>query len=365
MAEQASAHPQGTFVRAQTPAVGISDLISTSLPHISMRRALKAAAAVHLVALAAFELIPGGQPVPILLILTGLVLTLIAIQVHQPVAVAPSPAAPRFDGNATPAHATREFMLECQSQRLVEIADAAGRARRDAERRSQAWATLMAQVSHDLRTPLNAVIGFSDVMNAEMFGPMGHPRYREYVDHIRDSGRALLKSAEDTLALTSLLANPGSAILPTALDIGHIARDAWGAHAATIAGRNLSLAIEAEDDLQLLGDRRLIRQVLINLFCEAIARAGHGAHVVLSAHAAGELVDLEIVVRGAVAKPVAGEASLSICLARALLELQDADLIELPPTSGEWRAITMLARASQTDFFAIPTEAGLPQAYAC
>ena len=68
----------------------------------------------------------------------------------------------------------------------------------------------MARVSHELRTPLNAVIGFSDVMDSELLGPVGHPRYREYARHIRDSGRELLKSAEDTLAITALLANPGS-----------------------------------------------------------------------------------------------------------------------------------------------------------
>ena len=65
----------------------------------------------------------------------------------------------------------------------------------------------MARVNHELRTPLNAVIGFSEVMALEMFGPLGNERYQEYVRHIRDSAGDLLKSAEDTLALTALLTN--------------------------------------------------------------------------------------------------------------------------------------------------------------
>ena len=72
------------------------------------------------------------------------------------------------------------------------------------------WADLMSRVNHELRTPLNAVIGFSEMMALEMFGPLGNDRYQEYVRYIRDSADELLKSAEDTLALTALLTNAAS-----------------------------------------------------------------------------------------------------------------------------------------------------------
>ena len=58
---------------------------------------------------------------------------------------------------------------------------------------------LMAHMSHALRTPLNAVIGFSDVMAHELHGPLGKSRYQEYALHIRESGGQLLKSSEDAL----------------------------------------------------------------------------------------------------------------------------------------------------------------------
>ncbi len=61
----------------------------------------------------------------------------------------------------------------------------------------------LALIGHDLRTPLNAVIGFSDLMAQEVYGPMGHPKYREYARHVRDSGRALLGVAQDVMALES------------------------------------------------------------------------------------------------------------------------------------------------------------------
>ncbi len=86
--------------------------------------------------------------------------------------------------------------------------------------RSRPWGELMARVSHELRTPLNAVIGFSDVMNAEVFGPVGNPRYREYARHIRDCGRELLKSAEDTLAMTCLLDQQAPSATTIPIDLG-------------------------------------------------------------------------------------------------------------------------------------------------
>ncbi len=60
-------------------------------------------------------------------------------------------------------------------------------------------------MSHELRTPLNAMIGFSEVMLRELHGPLGHARYQEYAAHISESGGRLLKSSEDTLAVTATM----------------------------------------------------------------------------------------------------------------------------------------------------------------
>lgn len=58
----------------------------------------------------------------------------------------------------------------------------------------------LSQLSHELRTPLNAIIGFSEVMQHGMLGPIGHPRYEEYVRHISDNGHELKRGIEQVLA---------------------------------------------------------------------------------------------------------------------------------------------------------------------
>lgn len=47
-------------------------------------------------------------------------------------------------------------------------------------------------LSHEMRTPLNNIIGFADMMSAEMLGPMSHPQYRDYAEDIRKSGQSIL-----------------------------------------------------------------------------------------------------------------------------------------------------------------------------
>ena len=51
---------------------------------------------------------------------------------------------------------------------------------------------ILRTLSHEMRTPLNNIIGFADMMSAEMLGPMSHPQYREYAEDIRKSGQSIL-----------------------------------------------------------------------------------------------------------------------------------------------------------------------------
>src|SRR3546814_10440081 len=50
----------------------------------------------------------------------------------------------------------------------------------------------LAHLSHDIRTPLNHIIGFAEMMRLETYGPLGDARYLDYVQSMRDSGERLL-----------------------------------------------------------------------------------------------------------------------------------------------------------------------------
>jgi signal transduction histidine kinase len=73
-----------------------------------------------------------------------------------------------------------------------------------AEEESAAKSAFLGTISHELRTPLNAIIGFADMLNHKIFGPLGSPRYEEYVQHIRTSGHSLLNTINDVIEISRI-----------------------------------------------------------------------------------------------------------------------------------------------------------------
>lgn len=60
---------------------------------------------------------------------------------------------------------------------------------------------LLKTLSHDLHTPLNSIIGFADMMEQEVLGPINEPQYREYATDIHEAGRSMLNIINSLLDL--------------------------------------------------------------------------------------------------------------------------------------------------------------------
>lgn len=309
--------------------------------------------AIHAIAvIAAIASVETLWPV-IVLAVTSTALTLHLFSQHR----ASSQAAPdEHDGqperpSLQTGQAAFSFQAEHKQQHRASNAPVEGLADEPAN-----WCELMQRVSHELRTPLNAVIGFSDLMQNETFGPLGSPRYQEYARFIRDSGDALLKSTEDTLAMTSALtaannrksANPGSQPLYEAID------GAWTRISQRPENSGLELSVACDREVEIIIDSRPLRQILINLLSEAAARArqlppAQRGAISIKVSVDHDLVQIEF------STPSANAArdaySLDLCVARALLELQGTSLLLIDNPTVGWRAITVLDRAAQADFF--------------
>jgi signal transduction histidine kinase len=87
-------------------------------------------------------------------------------------------------------NATLETRVE---QRTTELANA-----------NKAKSMFLANISHELRTPLNAINGFGEMMHRQILGPISVPKYREYAQHIYQSGMHLLSLVEDMLDLSKV-----------------------------------------------------------------------------------------------------------------------------------------------------------------
>ena len=75
---------------------------------------------------------------------------------------------------------------------------------RQAEIANKMKAAFLAAMSHELKTPLNAVLGFSEIIRDEVMGPVGQASYRDYASDIHKSGTRLLAVINDVLDVTRL-----------------------------------------------------------------------------------------------------------------------------------------------------------------
>ncbi|MGO7867392.1 sensor histidine kinase, partial [Rhizobium ruizarguesonis] len=73
-----------------------------------------------------------------------------------------------------------------------------------AEAANKAKSEFLANMSNELRTPLNAILGFSEILQNQMFGPLGSLKYDEYDRDIHDSGKHLLNVINDILDMSKI-----------------------------------------------------------------------------------------------------------------------------------------------------------------
>jgi two-component system, cell cycle sensor histidine kinase PleC len=148
-----------------------------------------------------------------------------------------------------------------------------------------AEAELLAEMSHELHTPLNAIIGFSEIMRSEALGPVGNAKYRDYLDDIIFCGRHLLGIIDDALDLTRHKADHPTCSEPVAL--GAVIDEAIRlivplAERAGVALRGISSTTELPC---LYGNRRRLRQILLNILSNAVKFTESGGKIEVTADA--------------------------------------------------------------------------------
>jgi len=144
---------------------------------------------------------------------------------------------------------------------------------------SHAKSLFLANMSHELRTPLNAVIGFSKMIESEVLGTVGNPKYREYGHDIHNSASHLLELVRRILDMAKI--DVGEFILfEEALKLDELLDDCCRMVMPSADEGGISLRWELERERTLvLVDRVRLRQVVLNLLTNAIKFTPKGGRV--------------------------------------------------------------------------------------
>ncbi len=156
------------------------------------------------------------------------------------------------------------------------------RAREDAERTSMSKSAFLTNMSHELVTPLNSVIGFSELLAEGGAGELNEQQ-RQYLAHVVASGRHLLDLVNDIRDLARIEAGKLQ-VEPQPIDLGALLAEIVQRLAERAREQAIDLATELDPNLPPIeADPLRLRQVVLHLVTNALKFTGQGGRVTVRA----------------------------------------------------------------------------------
>lgn len=152
---------------------------------------------------------------------------------------------------------------------------------------NQFKSSFIANLSHEVRTPLTSVLGLSSVLLQQHFGPL-NAKQEQYVAMIHSSGEHLLKLINDLLDLAKIEAGKQE-LYPEAVDVAELCQSAIAMVAVRAAAKQQQLSLELPVASEsIVVDQQRIRQILINYLSNAVKFTPEGGAIVLSSRLASQ-----------------------------------------------------------------------------
>jgi signal transduction histidine kinase len=127
----------------------------------------------------------------------------------------------------------------------------------------------IANLTHEFRTPLTSIIGFSRILLDRVFGPLNSKQI-EYLEIINESGKHLLELVNDFLDISKIDADK-EVVYPEKITVEDICRASMSILQEKAREKDLEFNLVIDEKIDFcLADRRRLKQILINLLSNAI-----------------------------------------------------------------------------------------------
>ncbi|WP_343209697.1 ATP-binding protein [Anaerolentibacter hominis] len=149
-----------------------------------------------------------------------------------------------------------------------------------AEKANQAKSEFLSKMSHDIRTPMNAVLGLTELARMHI---SDEDKIRDYLDKIAGSGAHLLGLINEVLDVSKI--ESGSFKLENhEFSLDKLMRDSAELIRLSLENRNQELQIRIEEGihLQVCGDEKRLRQILVNILDNASKYTGEQGNIYFS-----------------------------------------------------------------------------------
>ncbi len=162
---------------------------------------------------------------------------------------------------------------------------------------AEAKSNFLATVSHELRAPLNSIVGFTELLLDETFGSV-NDKQREFLSDMSRASEHLLKLLNDVLELARVEARRIQ-VKPAPVGVRQLLADAVSLTRGMAADKHQRLVIRTEDDdLMVIADEYRSKQILVNLVSNALKYGPADTTVTLGARMVGLEVELSVADEG-------------------------------------------------------------------
>jgi signal transduction histidine kinase len=166
-------------------------------------------------------------------------------------------------------------------------------AKRAAERSEKLQNQYLAQLAHELRTPLGVILWISDTLENTSL----NSEQREQLGQLENAAKHLNLVTTDLLDFFKLEAG-ANPIVRALFDLDELARSAMRDLAETAKAKGIELSVRAPESLPIAADQRQLRQVLHNLITNALKFTDSGGRVVIEATDTGSNLELRVIDTG-------------------------------------------------------------------